>query len=193
MAKISGILMTIGYSIYLEKMNRAMLFIDAQNLFHGAPSSVNLDYLKLKDLLCGDLNLIRSYFFDSFPTEEQISEAEGDEDLPDLSSKKNFYYFLEMNGFRVVSRPLRRRNGNFIEKGADIRMATELIAQGFNDSYDVAVAVTGDLDFEQSIRYVQDQGKIVKVASFEDSMSGDLKTVSDQYIELDQHIDEISQ
>lgn len=172
-------------------MNRAMLFVDGQNLYHGCPDGVELDFLELKNLLSDDLNLIRSYYFDSFPTEEQIKEAEANEDLPTLRSKQGFYHFLEMNGYRVVSRPLRKRGGGFIEKGADIRLATELIAQGFNNSYDVAVLVTGDYDFDRSVRYVQDQGKRVKVASFEDNMASDLKTAADQYIALDDHLDEI--
>lgn len=93
---------------------------------------------------------------------------------------------LQMNGFRVDAKPLRMRDdGRFIEKGADIGLATELIAQGFNDSYELAVVVTGDADFERSIRYVQNQGKIVEVASFDSQISADFKKIADRFVSLD--------
>lgn len=173
-------------------MNRAMVFIDGQNLYHATPEYLNLDYLELRDFLAGDLDCIRTYYFDSFPTEEQIRRSEEEEEMPTLSSKQDFYHLLRMNGFRVVAKPLRERGDRFVEKGSDIRLATELIAQGFNDSYDVAIVVTGDLDFEKPIKYVQDQGKIVKLAMFERNVSSDLKTVPDEYIPLDEHVDQIS-
>jgi uncharacterized LabA/DUF88 family protein len=93
---------------------------------------------------------------------------------------------LNMNGYRVDSKPLRRRDGGFVEKGADIGLATELGAQGFRDSYQEAIVVTGDADFSRSIRYVQDQGKYVIVASFESQISSDLKTTADEYEKLDE-------
>jgi len=71
-------------------------------------------------------------------------------------------------------------------------LATELIAHGFNDSYDVAVVITGDKDFLRAIRHVQDQGKVVKAAAFEHTMSGDLKRTVDDFINLDEIADKIA-
>lgn len=73
----------------------------------------------------------------------------------------------------------------------DIEMATEFIAQGFNDSYDVAVLVTGDEDYSRAVRYVQDQGKIVKAAMFEKQI-GSLKADVDRYVALDSVVDEFT-
>jgi uncharacterized LabA/DUF88 family protein len=120
----------------------------------------------------------RPYYFDSYK---------------DKNSKQGFYYYLNMVGYRVESQPLVERNDGDREKGADIRLATELIAHGFTDSYDVAIVVTGDKDFRRAIKYVQDQGKRVIGAQFENNMSGDLKTVFDKYIELDDISDKIRQ
>lgn len=173
-----------------------MMFIDAQNLHHGSKNydpDLEIDATALCNELTEGYDLIRAYWFDSYPTEEQIEQIEADEDDDrSLQSKDDFFYFLEMNGFRVEAKPLRMRdNGRFIEKGADIGLATELIAQGFTDSYDVAIVITGDADFIRSIEYVQDQGKIVKIASFESQISGDLKRTSDEYISLNDIAGEI--
>lgn len=86
---------------------------------------------------------------------------------------------------------MRERDGGYVTKGDDIGLATELIAQGFYDSYEVAVVVTGDADFERPIRYAQDQGKVVEVATFESQIASDLKTVADRYKPLDEIAEDI--
>jgi uncharacterized protein (TIGR00288 family) len=94
-------------------------------------------------------------------------------------------------GYRVTSKGLRERNDGYVEKGVDIELATELIAQGFNDSYDVAVIISGDTDYEKAIRYVQDQGKRVVAATFENNASGELKGLVDEFINLGEHSREL--
>lgn len=173
-----------------------MLFVDAQNLTNSASNyepGMRVDCIELKKLLSEGYDLIRAYWFDSYPTEEQIARAEADDDLPNLSNKSGFFYKLDMNGYRVDADPLRWRDGQLMEKGADIKLATEMIAQGFNDSYEVATVVTGDADFERSIRYAQNQGKIVRIASFENSISNQFKKLADEYVSLDDIADDIRQ
>ncbi len=173
-------------------IKRTMIFVDGQNLTASAGNAgITIDAIGLREFLSGENDLIRAYWFDSFPTEDQIEAADGDDDLPNLSSKEGFFYFLRMNGYRVEANPLRWRNGSVAEKGADIGLATEMVAQGYADSYDIATVVSGDRDFKRSIRYVQDGGKIVRVAAFERSISSEFKTVADEYVELDDHIDQI--
>lgn len=161
-----------------------MLFIDAQNLINGARSygedGLNYDVDKLVEELAGDYDLIRGYWFDSYKPGEK-------------DNKQSFYTFLQTNGFRVESVELSGTEGNYKEKEADIRLATELIARGFNDSYDVAVVVTGDKDFLRAVQYVQDQGKVVKVAAFEHTMSGALRRTADKYVSLDDISEKIKQ
>ncbi len=70
-------------------------------------------------------------------------------------------------------------------------MATELIAQGFGGSYEVAVVVTGDDDFSKAIRYVQDQGKTVEVASFDANLSSGLERTADSITFLGEITDSI--
>jgi uncharacterized protein (TIGR00288 family) len=161
---------------------RAMLFIDAQNLINGArsygDSGLNYDVDNLVEELTGEYDLIRGYWFDSHKAGKR-------------ETKQDFYTYLQTNGFRVESVELSEYEGIYKEKEADIRLATELIARGFNDSYDVAVVVTGDKDFLRAVQYVQDQGKVVKVAAFEHTISGDLRRTADEYISLDDMADKI--
>lgn len=160
---------------------RAMVFVDAQNVIHAAEDHYGepyqLDAVKLVDFLTEDFNLIRPYWFASHHEDKR---------------PRDFYHLLRMEGgYRVTSKPLRERDGGYIEKGVDIELATELIAQGFNDSYEVAIVVTGDGDYTRAIRYVQDQGKIVVGATFEANASTDLKGTVDEFVDLTEHADEI--
>ena len=160
---------------------RAMVFVDAQNITHAAEDFYGkpkqLDPAYLVDFFTDKYDLIRPYWFDSHPPE---------------SYPQNFYHFLKMEGgYRVTSKGLRERNDGYVEKGVDIELATELIAQGFNDSYDVAVIISGDTDYEKAIRYVQDQGKRVVAATFENNASGELKGLVDEFIDLGEHSREL--
>lgn len=160
---------------------RTMVFIDGQNLIHAADNYYGerkqLDFVKLVDVLTEGLDLIRPYFFNSHPPDHY---------------PEGWYYFLRREaGFRVISKTLKQRGDEYKEKGVDISLATELIAQGFNDSYDVAVLVSGDDDYDRAIRYVQDQGKVVRAAMFENNASGDLKATVDKFTLLDDIAEQI--
>lgn len=144
------------------------------NLWYGANAfdeGFHYDPVKLKNVLAREYDLIRAYWFDSYP------EAE--------NTKRGFFHFLETNGFRVDAKPLRKRDDGPVEKGADVGLASELIALGYEEAYDVAILVTGDDDFTRAVKYVQDRGKLVVVASFEATMSASLERMADEYVPLD--------
>jgi uncharacterized LabA/DUF88 family protein len=156
-----------------------MMFVDAQNLFHGAKAYDNgfkYDFEALRDKLTDGHYTVRSYWFDSYK---------------DKSNKQGFFDRLRMSGYRVTASPLRRRGNGHVEKGVDIQLATELIAQAYNGAYDVAILVSGDEDYSKAVRYVQDQGKRVIIASFKGSTSSEMRKLADEYIELDSIASEI--
>jgi len=163
-------------------VKRTMLFVDAQNLVGGAKryggGSFDYDIDKLVAELVGERDLIRGYWFDSHEPGNR-------------KDKEGFYAFLERNRFRVESADLNRTDDGLNEKEADIRLAVELVAQGFRDSYDVATVVSGDRDFLRAVRYVQDLGKVVHVAAFEESTSDALERAADEYTALDDIADVI--
>jgi uncharacterized LabA/DUF88 family protein len=136
-----------------------------------------MDYPGLVDVLGAGHDVLRSYFFDSHRPDQR-------------ESKEDFYTFLELNGFRVTAQPLHRRTDGdgetFVEKGADIGLATELLARGFTDAYEHAIVVTGDEDFVRPIREVQDQGKTVTVAAFDHQLSTQLQRAADDTVLLDE-------
>jgi len=163
-----------------------MLFVDAQNIFHGAKDyehndgdedEYSYDPVKLKEILTEDYYTVRSYFFDSYK--------------PDSDNKDGFFYWLDMSGYRVVDVPLRKRGDSYLEKGVDIRLTTEFIAHAYSDSYETAILATGDDDYVRAVEHVQDAGKRVVIASWDNNIGREMKRICDEYVELDSIADEI--
>lgn len=160
----------------------AMMFVDAQNLVHGAQnyaekrgiSEYRIDALALRDVLSEDYDLVRPYWFDSFKPRGQSG-----------SDKKKFFHMLGTEGFTVIDKPLMERGEKWMEKGLDITLATELLYHGFSEHYDVAIVVTGDSDFLSAVKKVAEEGRRIVVAGFENSTAAALKRAADRYVVLD--------
>ena len=74
----------------------------------------------------------------------------------------------------------KQRGETSVEKGVDIMMATDLLKLAWEDSYDVAILVSGDGDFAYAVKTVKDLGKHVEVAAFESNLSWELANIADK-------------
>ena len=73
----------------------------------------------------------------------------------------------------------RIRDGQVVEKGVDIMLATDLLQYAWQDYYDMAVLVSGDGDFAYAIQTLKNIGKYVQVVTFESNQSPDLWQTAD--------------
>ena len=64
-------------------------------------------------------------------------------------------------------------------------LATDLFYFAANNSYDIAILVSGDSDFGYTLQAVKNMGKHVEVAYFEHATSRDLLNSADYLHELD--------
>jgi len=71
-----------------------------------------------------------------------------------------------------------------VEKGIDIMLASDLLYFAWNNSYDVAILVSGDADFAYALQTVKNMGKHVEVAYFEGGISKDLLNIADNHFLL---------
>lgn len=74
---------------------------------------------------------------------------------------------------------IRYRDGQMVEKGVDIMLATDLLYYAWQDFYDRAVLVSGDGDYVYALQTVKHMGKYVEVVAFESNQSPDLWQVGD--------------
>ena len=171
--------------------NRVIVFVDGSNLFWGLKyfnekngTSTRIDYSKLADELTRGRTRIRSYYY-------------GSESVPPKANQRSFHDALRYSGYQVIVKPLKIRKDietgkeYAIEKGVDVSLVSDLLCLAWEGAYDVAVLVTGDADFLNPIEKVKYKGKIVEIASFKNSLSGELRKIADKTVFLDDLIDKI--
>jgi uncharacterized protein (TIGR00288 family) len=155
-------------------MKRAMMFIDGANVFHSCKNfkrGYKIDYVKLRDELTKDYDLIRAYFYEGV--------------IPNDDSKRSFHNALKAQGFHVETRPLVERDGSFMEKGVDVMITTELLTHSFKDNFDISVIVGGDQDYIVALKEVKREGKRIVLACFENSFSNEIQDIADESIFID--------
>jgi uncharacterized LabA/DUF88 family protein len=78
-------------------------------------------------------------------------------------------YFLEADRSTKITCQFCSKEGeylhkNWIEKGVDTKIATDMLSMAFKNIYDTAILVSGDGDFACTIEAVKELGKHVEVA-----------------------------
>lgn len=135
---------------------RTFVYVDGFNLYYGALKRTPyrwLDVARMCDLLLADHQILNIKYFTA-----NVSARPGHADaplhqqiylralrtLPDLEIIKG--HFLS----HVVTMPRADNPGERVrvlkteEKGSDVNIATHLLADGFNNRFDVAVIVSND-------------------------------------------------
>ena len=145
----------------MAERKRVMVFIDGSNFYHALKTTrrdPRVDFRYLVDALVGpDRELVRVYYYNA-----PVNRAE----VPEQYKRQQSFFggirrlpYFELRLGRLV-----RRAHGMVEKGVDVRLATDMVAAGLRDRYDVAVLVTGDGDFADAVQIVKDAGKHVELA-----------------------------
>jgi uncharacterized LabA/DUF88 family protein len=162
-------------------VKRAVVFVDAQNLFHGAKEAFghrypNFDPLKLAQVVCDAQawSLVETRLYTGVP-------ARSDDAF------WNHFWVARLaqmgrEGVVAYSRPLRYRNQtvrlpdgsehSFLvgqEKGIDVRLALDVVRLAHGRVYDVALIFSQDQDLSEvadELRTIAaEQGRWIKIAS----------------------------
>jgi hypothetical protein len=164
-----------------------MMFIDGNWLYKCIPGLgravgkpwLKIDYEQLPLVLIdeltkqarSELHLVRKHIFLSFPTNyDEIDEPDVKTDAFVYSLKERYYDVTELpidyRGRRLKARD-RDPDDDFDprEKGNDVGLASAILYYAAINSYDIALAVIGDLDFKPALQYARLLGKRVAIAS----------------------------
>ena len=164
---------------------RVMVFIDGSNFYHAVKEQhgkTKIDFTHLvRSLASADRHLVRAYYYNA-----PVNAAE----VPDQakSQQKFFSYLKHLPYFEVrLGRLEKRQSGAVVEKGVDVRLATDMVAAAYEDRLDVAILVTGDGDFADAVQIVKNLGKHVEVA-FPNcrALAKLLVDVCDKYVQLEE-------
>jgi len=80
---------------------------------------------------------------------------------------------------------LERRGEGFVEKGVDIQIAVDMLRLAYARAFDVAILVSGDGDFAEVVRVIQDMGMQVENTTFHALSSYRLAQQADRFYALD--------
>jgi uncharacterized LabA/DUF88 family protein len=145
------------------------VFVDVANIFYAAKAAgVDIDYVTLLKSASVGRDLVRAYAYTGLD--------------PDNENQRNFHSFLARNGYRVVSKDIRKYGDGKVKANLDIELVVDMLKTARN--LDIAIVVSGDGDFAPAIRAVQEMGVRVEVISFRGNTSSDLIDVADQFTDI---------
>jgi uncharacterized LabA/DUF88 family protein len=105
-------------------------------------------------------------------------------------AERAFYAQVENADFQLVCGP--RKTENRSQKEIDVQIAVDMVSEAYDNSFGVAVLVSGDGDLAPAVRKLVSMKKEVEVASFDDpkrrEFSWSLKTAATRTIDLTANI-----
>ena len=147
------------------------VFVDVANIFYAAKAAgADIDYVLLLKAATAGRDLVRAYAYTGLD--------------PDNENQRNFHSFLARNGYKVVSKDIRKYGDGKVKANLDIELVVDMMKTSRN--LDVAVVVSGDGDFAPAIRAVQEMGVRCEVISFRGNTSSDLMEVADRFTDITQ-------
>ncbi len=147
------------------------VFVDVANIFYAAKAAgIDIDYVTLLKSATAGRDFVRAYAYTGLD--------------PDNDNQRQFHAFLARNGYKVISKDIRKYGDGRMKANLDIELVVDLIKTARN--LDIAVVVSGDGDFASAIRAVQEMGVRVEVISFRGNTSSDLIDVADSFTDIAQ-------
>ena len=144
-------------------MIKSAVFIDGDYFFkavvQGASEKIWIDYVKLSDLLCRDALRWGTYYFTCMPYKSEIPTE--DEKKRYEGTDKFLNVLRAQPKFHVWAGYVCKEGETFVQKGADVAMATKMIQLAYSGKVDRIELLTGDSDFVPAIEEVQSQGLCV--------------------------------
>ncbi len=155
---------------------RVGVYVDVANLARNGGYGMRYDVLR--DFACrGGAEPIRLNAYVSYDAER----ASNDEDYKD--GQQGFYSLLRDFGYKVIEKAVRwytdEQGNRFGKANADLDLAVDALLQ--SESIDRVLLATGDGDFVQVVRALQNRGCRVEVVAFE-NVSSDLRREADLFV-----------
>src|SRR6266853_2132975 len=157
---------------------RILVFVDESNVTSSAKSlNRKLDWLKLRDYLVKERELIEMVVYAGLPPAMPEWQAERDK-------KSKFLHWLRSHSFLVVTKDGSPADESHYKANVDVLMAIDAVELTVQMQPDVVILVTGDADFAHLALQLRRRGIRVEVASLTQTLGAGLKTSANECIDL---------
>ncbi len=160
---------------------RVAIFIDGSNFYHGLRGSVgrvDLDFGLFASKLCGERQLVRTYYYNAPVNQKRDPERYADQRKFFARLHRTPYLTIKLGWFRY-------QQDVAIEKGVDVKLTTDVLSLAWKNAYDTAILVTGDGDFADMVEAVKEMGKHVENAYTKKGWAWRLRQACDRSIVID--------
>ncbi len=159
---------------------RVGIFVDVPNIMYAADRlGIAIDFEKLLRQLTRGRSLVRASAYAPISDDPQAS----------IESQKFVAPFVH-HGYRIVTKPLKRFADGSIKANFDVELAMDVLTM--SDRLDVVSLVSGDGDFRRLCELIGSKGVRVEVVAFGQSTAAELRTVADEYVDLAEHLDDLT-
>jgi uncharacterized LabA/DUF88 family protein len=151
---------------------KVAIFLDVPNLIYAADQlGVRIDFGKLLDYLTEGRQMVRATAYAPITDDPQTR-----------FEKQRFVEPVINHGYKIVTKPWKRFNDGSMKANFDIELAVDILTM--SDRLDIVVLLSGDGDFRRVCELVESKGVRVEVVSFAQSTAMELRSVADQYTDL---------
>jgi uncharacterized LabA/DUF88 family protein len=148
---------------------RVVVFIDGASLFYAAMQmEIEVDYTRLLSQLIRGGRLIHAHFYTGVD--------------PNNEKQKGFLYWMQCNGYRVVTKDLVQSTGGSKKANLNVEIAVDMVRLA--PYCDTMILVSGDGDLTCALDFVTYQGVQTEVVGLRSMISEHLINVSDYYTDL---------
>lgn len=97
---------------------------------------------------------------------------------------------MTFNFFEIRKKPLQfTRSKGVFQKGVDVQLAVDLVANAYLNTYDIAVLFSGDIDLLESLKLIKNLGKQIIIFSHYKNVAKEMVRESDLLVDF-QKIDD---
>ena len=154
------------------------MLVDESNITSAAKAANRkLDWLKLRDSLVGDRELIEMVVYAGLPPAMPEWQAERDK-------KNKFLHWLRAHGFLVATKEGAPAAEAHYKANVDVLMAIDAVELSHEMKPDVVVLITGDADFADLASQFRRRGIRVEAAATAATLGAGLKTAANDFVDL---------
>lgn len=161
--------------------DRVAVFIDGSNAYHAfkaAFGSGKYDPLKLARALASGRPLVHVGYYIGAVPQQMGAQLYADQ-------QRFLARLKQVPEIDVWTGRMARTNGQWYEKGVDVKIATDLVAMAHGRKYDIAILVSGDSDLVPAVREARFLGLVVENAMPRNRKSYHLFQESSKFLAID--------